>query len=790
MSGIVKALPHQGKFLQIPYVYPGLRFFFLIAGYAAGKTSALVYAVLRAVSYFSGKYDKEHKKPKIAVCGISLTFLKKTFSGALLQYLDNSKTPYSYNKADNIIETAGVQIFLIAIQDEGAIFGYDCCIPGYAMVMTSKGEVRMDSIKEGDLVLTRNGYRKVTAFYDKGMKPLVRVSTPYGDLDCTEDHKFITAFDKETEATKLTNTDELLILNSKELKICQHLHGNVQLRLQLLNSMESDITDTLKALLTGKATTLPALTQIKKEASQLIIETSIDCVLEKYQKDMLSIIKMETTSTTALKILNCLLNLNTRVYTTTRGHQSVEKRSMFILKRLWKFVKKNSKTQSMLQLKNDSEQHQDITVRVLYAVKALCQLIQELSIAQKNALERIEKNITNIQLPQEKREYAKYAGNRSYVINTRILRRAHATVKTLNAGELSHVYDITVEGEHEFFANGILVHNCAVFVDELDELPTSVSMSVVKALNDRARQQISGCRPPFLAFASTAQGLKGMYNTVMEFKQKGIAYAVIHGRTKDNVYLPPDYIKAMYSIYSGKEKDCYLDGRFVAVDSGLVFAQYNHAVHFLDSISLWDKLPRGQNVYLAQDFNQGAGFNKCIACTVFSGTAYIIKEYEFPDWQAAPKVFRYDFPEQNLYWIPDMTFKDNFVIASKSLRQYNIHLILKSANPLVSDRVVAVNALFHLNRLLITGDCVEVDKSVMTYQYDKKTGKPQKGSTSKAPDHYADTIGYFVYYILCFDRDFKDVFDVTINRFNRKRDRGEVYDVSGIIPKEVKGVNR
>lgn len=591
MSGIVKALPHQGKFLQIPYVYPGLRFFFLIAGYAAGKTSALVYAVLRAVSYFSGKYDKEHKKPKIAVCGISLTFLKKTFSGALLQYLDNSKTPYSYNKADNIIETAGVQIFLIAIQDESAIFGYDCCIPGYAMVMTSKGEVRMDSIKEGDLVLTRNGYRKVTAFYDKGMKPLVRVSTPYGDLDCTEDHKIFTGLDKVKQAGELNDTDLLYMLD------------------------------------------------------------------------------------------------------------------------------------------NSSPSVQNI-------------------------------------------------------------RRTPATVKTLNAGELSHVYDITVEGEHEFFANGILVHNCAVFVDELDELPTSVSMSVVKALNDRARQQISGCRPPFLAFASTAQGLKGMYNTVMEFKQKGIAYAVIHGRTKDNVYLPPDYIKAMYSIYSGKEKDCYLDGRFVAVDSGLVFAQYNHAVHFLDGISLWDKLPRGQNVYLAQDFNQGAGFNKCIACTVFSGTAYIIKEYEFPDWQAAPKVFRYDFPEQNLYWIPDMTFKDNFVIASKSLRQYNIHLILKSANPLVSDRVVAVNALFHLNRLLITGDCVEVDKSVMTYQYDKKTGKPQKGSTSKAPDHYADTIGYFVYYILCFDRDFKDVFDVTINRFNRKRDRGEVYDVSGIIPKEVKGVNR
>lgn len=34
-------------------------------------------------------------------------------------------------------------------------------------------------------------------------------------------------------------------------------------------------------------------------------------------------------------------------------------------------------------------------------------------------------------------------------------------LRVVATGRAESVYDITVEGEHEFFANGVLVHNCA-----------------------------------------------------------------------------------------------------------------------------------------------------------------------------------------------------------------------------------------------------------------------------------------------------------------------------------------
>jgi hypothetical protein len=443
----IECLPHQGKLLQAPYLFNEIRFFFEVCGYAAGKTSSLVYGVLRAVDYFSGHRDLEGKKPKLVVAGITLTFLKKTFSGALINFLDLSGTPYNWNKADNIIEICGVQIFLLPIEDSSVIFGYD-----------------------------------------------------------------------------------------------------------------------------------------------------VACV----------------------------------------------------------------------------------------------------------------------------------------------------------------------------------------FVDELDELPSDMAMQIVKKLNDRARQPVKDCRSPFICFATTSQGLKGTYQTIQEFIQKDISYMLIRGSTKDNKYLLPEWVETMYKIYDERQTRCYLEGEFIAVDSGLVLPQYNHAKHFLHGIDLWNCLPDKQKVYIGQDFNQGSGFNKATAATVIDGVIYFIKEYEFPDWTTAPKVFRSDFPNQEIWWVPDMTYAQNFGMAGKSLRAYDIKIAYKKANPLVSDRVVVMNALLHSGRMYVCDFCRDTDKACMMYQFDKKTGQPMKGKTEKAPDHLIDCMGYVTYYIVSNESVMKDLFDVTINRFKRKRDELGYMELNGM----------
>lgn len=142
----------------------------------------------------------------------------------------------------------------------------------------------------------------------------------------------------------------------------------------------------------------------------------------------------------------------------------------------------------------------------------------------------------------------------------------------------------------------------ASFVDELDELDTQTAMAVVKSINDRNRQIVEGFRTPFMCYTTSSQGLKGTYQTVMHFKKSGIGYVLMRARTRDNIYLPKDYVENMYSIYNEKEVACLLEGKFVSIDSGLVFPDYNPAVNKLE-VDLYDCLEDDDVVYIGQDFN-------------------------------------------------------------------------------------------------------------------------------------------------------------------------------------------
>lgn len=517
--------------------------------------------------------------------------MKKTLTGLLEQDLKETNSEYSYDKAHNIITIGNVELLLIPDEDESSIYGFSCCcFRGDTLITTIEGDKRIDEIREGDLVLTRKGFKKVTHSWCSGEKDCISVNVEGTEIICTPDHRFIDAFNNEIEAQDLT--EELTLL---------------------------------KAV--------------------------------KFKKD-------------------------------------------------------------------------------------------------------------------------KYH-----------LRPAHLTAKTSNVVGRYTVYDIEVEDCHEFFANGVLVHNCA-YVDELDELSTEAAMAVVKSINDRCRQQIDGFRTPFMVYTTSSQGLKGTYQTIMHFKKSGIGYVLMRARTKDNIYLPKDYVVNMYSIYNEKEIKCLLEGEFVSIDSGLVFPDYHPDVNKLD-VDLFDSLEEHDTVYIGQDFN-GFG-NNAVAFVVKRGAIIAIKDYEFPDIRRAPEVFRYDFPTQTIIWIPDMTYKEHFVEFKKELRTFNIKIAYRSCNPLVTDRNFACNKLFVAEHLFITPICKDLERTLMTWQKDPKTGQPSKGGKG-APDHKGDCLGYVVHYLLSWHRELKPLYDVTLRRlYDARRARGadatELEVTSQTLdPSKIKGI--
>ena len=572
MPTVVKLLPHQAELVQAPYVYPEINFFFLVAGYASGKTSSLVYAIMQTIKLLLGKKDLEGHNPKMLIASKNLTFMKKTLTGLLEQNLKETNSEYSYDKAHNIITVGNVELLLIPDEDESSIYGFSCCcFKGGTLVTTDKGDKSIEEIKEGDLVLTRKGFKKVTHSWCSGEKDCISVNVEGSEIICTPDHRFIDAFNNEIEVQDLT--EEITLLKAVKFR------------------------------------------------------------KNKYQ-----------------------------------------------------------------------------------------------------------------------------------------LRPAHLTAKTSCVVEHCKVYDIEVEDCHEFFANGVLVHNCA-YVDELDELDTQTAMAVVKSINDRCRQQIDGFRTPFMAYTTSSQGLKGTYQTIMHFQKSGIGYVLMRARTKDNIFLPKDYVANMYSIYNEKEIACLLEGQFVSIDSGLIFPDYHKDKNMLDT-DLYDYVrDNSENtVYIGQDFN-GFG-NNAIAFAIINGCIVAIKDYEFPDIRRAPEVFRYDFPNNKIVWIPDMTYKEHFVEFKKELRVFNINIAYRSCNPLVGDRNFACNKLFIAERLFICPMCKDTERTLMTWQKDPKTGLPMKGDKG-APDHKGDCLGYVVHYLLSWCRELKPLYDVTLRRlYEARRARG------------------
>lgn len=340
--------------------------------------------------------------------------------------------------------------------------------------------------------------------------------------------------------------------------------------------------------------------------------------------------------------------------------------------------------------------------------------------------------------------------------------------KAHNIITVGNVEWLLIPDEDESNIYGFSCVSC--YVDELDELDTQTAMAVVKSINDRCRQQVEGFRTPFICFTTSSQGLKGTYQTIMHFKKSGIGYVHLRARTKDNIYLPKDYVEAMYSIYNEKETACLLDGDFVSIDSGLVFPDYDPEKNKLDA-DLYEHCRDSKvTIYIGQDFN-GFG-NNAVAFAILSGAIVAIKDYEFPDIRRAPEVFRYDFPENEIVWIPDMTYKEHFIEFKKELRLFNIKIAYRSCNPLVGDRNFACNKLFVAEHLFICPMCKGLETTLMTWQKDPKTGAPSKGGKG-APDHKGDCLGYVVHYLLSWKRELKPLYAVTLERlYEARRARG------------------
>jgi len=307
----------------------------------------------------------------------------------------------------------------------GLDFGFSC-LSGSTMVKTINGDKRIDKIKKGELVLTRNGFKKVIWSGSKGIKKVYSVDFGYKKrIIMTGDHNVYTK----------TGWKEVINL-SKEETICE-------LRKSL---MEEFIVD----ILTGNI----LFTFILKVAEKIefYIGIFMKNILVKYLKTFVFIILIKIPLIIIQKILLLFLNLNIKKYIIMISSVLFQKKKckkyvqdLDIQKIIGKKEEKKVYLQRLKKLKNVLN-----VVRILHRQTFIKNFVG-LFAGKKQIQEKVKNNIL-VKIVEK------------FLLHLHIMKETHALknvpINLRLLKEKEEVFDLTIEGEHEFFANGILVHNC------------------------------------------------------------------------------------------------------------------------------------------------------------------------------------------------------------------------------------------------------------------------------------------------------------------------------------------
>jgi len=260
--------------------------------------------------------------------------------------------------------------------------------------------------------------------------------------------------------------------------------------------------------------------------------------------------------------------------------------------------------------------------------------------------------------------------------------------------------------------------------DEIDTSKFEIAQKACEMILARLR---GGPRPQF-ALASTPEGYGFMWNT---FDQKAAPDRhLIRARTLDNPYLPAGFIDSLYANYPPQLLSAYLQGQFTALDKTTVYSYFDRDIHWSD-----EEVKPEDAMYVGLDFNVGTCFIE--VCVRRGDVFHFVDEYHVKDTPTIALRLQELYPthiERNLLTVvPDAASKNRTTTnASESdlaiLKRQGLRIKIQSQNPLVEDRVNAVQVLLLNNRLRIHPRCTYLIRAFETQTYNSK-GTPDKSGT-------------------------------------------------------------
>lgn len=307
-------------------------------------------------------------------------------------------------------------------------------------------------------------------------------------------------------------------------------------------------------------------------------------------------------------------------------------------------------------------------------------------------------------------------------------------------------YTLTfAEGQHTILLRTMETWNrirgqnlCAIGFDEADTAPMRVAQNATRMALARLR---SGNIRQFYA-TTTPEGFGWAYKT---FKSEATADTMlIQARTKDNPYLPEDFISSLIENYPPALIKAYLDGEFVNLTTGTIYNRFDRAKHVITELPNIDDEPLRVGI----DFNV-TNMSAVIGIRSGNGLVIIDEISGAHDTDALGAEIRRRYPDHRIYGYPDASGGNRSTNAAQTdiqiLGTYGISNQSPKANPPVRDRIAAVQALLengkgHI-RLQVSETCKRMIECLELQCYTER-GDPDKDG---GHDHMNDALGYLIW---------------------------------------------
>lgn len=247
---------------------------------------------------------------------------------------------------------------------------------------------------------------------------------------------------------------------------------------------------------------------------------------------------------------------------------------------------------------------------------------------------------------------------------------------------------------------------------------------------------------------STPEGFNFLYDFFVsqpEIKDVGDR-RLIKGKTRDNPFIPEDFIQSLLDNYPPNLIKSYLEGEFTNLTSGQIYYSFDRTENH-SSKSLKD-FP-GYPLHIGQDFNIG----KCasVVHVIDQGVPIAVDEIMGArNTEEVIRIIKQRYPNRRITMYPDASGNQNKTSAALSdlamFKQAGFELNYSAKNPAVRDRINSMNAMLCSSsgkrRYFINTKTCPTYTRALEQQVYSKAGEPDK---SHDQDHPNDAAGYFIH---------------------------------------------